>query len=102
MFVQQEVKIKRIKMPATGPSKAALATILNHEEPDEKMGVKEPFREPSKLAETKYILCAFYSLTLTENDTAIASDSVREWSYSPSSIAEQLASTTLLAAHVTP
>lgn len=49
--------MKRIKIPPSNvPSKAALSSILNQVDPDEKMGVKEPFQEASKQREgTKYI-----------------------------------------------
>jgi len=90
-------------MPTPVPSKAALATILNHEEPDEKVGVKEPFREQSKPVETKYIHSAFHCLIWTENNTLMLR---RIWFEGRltwlRATAEQLPFTTLLAAYVFP
>jgi hypothetical protein len=49
-------KDKPFKTLTTPPSKATLAAILNQEAPEEKMGVKEPFREASKKPEESQYL----------------------------------------------
>jgi hypothetical protein len=57
VLIPDDAKDKSFKTPTTPPSKATLAAILNHEAPEEKMGVKEPFREATKKpdSESQYL-----------------------------------------------